>query len=68
MTLKDGWLNRQFEKVSDDVRSWPVWMQREAGFLPGSQCVAVARATEPSAAQTSSDSSQNGAKPEGRKD
>ncbi|MGC4048338.1 MAG: hypothetical protein QM757_01300 [Paludibaculum sp.] len=32
MTLKKGWLNGQFDKVSAEVNSWPGWMQREAGF------------------------------------
>jgi hypothetical protein len=32
MTLRKGWLNRQFTRVESDVRSWPVSMQREAGF------------------------------------
>jgi hypothetical protein len=36
MVLKAGWLNRQFEKVSEDIRKWPIWMRREAGFLPAS--------------------------------
>jgi len=32
MTLNKGWLNRQFDRVSNDVRGWPDWMRREAGF------------------------------------
>ena len=32
--LKPGWLNRQFEKVENEVKDWPDWMQREAGFEP----------------------------------
>jgi hypothetical protein len=32
MELKAGWLDRQFEKVNQEVRDWPSWMQREAGF------------------------------------
>ncbi len=27
-----GWLNRQLQTVSEDVKSWPVWMRREAGL------------------------------------
>ncbi len=27
-----GWINRQYEKISADVESWPAWMKREAGF------------------------------------
>ncbi len=30
--LKPGWLKRQFEKVEEDVKSWPTWMRREAGL------------------------------------
>jgi hypothetical protein len=30
--LKPGWLNRQFEKVKNDVKDWPDWMKREAGL------------------------------------
>jgi hypothetical protein len=32
MTLKPGWLNRQFARVEEEVRQWPEWMRREAGF------------------------------------
>ncbi len=32
MTLNKGWLNRQFERTSEDVQGWPSWMKREAGF------------------------------------
>jgi hypothetical protein len=32
MTLKKGWLNEEFVRVDADVRKWPDWMQREAGF------------------------------------
>ncbi len=30
--LKPGWLNRQFEKVENDVKNWPDWMKRETGL------------------------------------
>jgi hypothetical protein len=30
--LKAGWLDRQFDKVNEEVRDWPEWMRREAGF------------------------------------
>jgi hypothetical protein len=32
MTLKAGWLDRQFERVNAEIREWPTWMRREAGF------------------------------------
>jgi len=32
MSLKEGWLNRQYSKVSADVERWPSWMKREAGL------------------------------------
>jgi hypothetical protein len=32
MTLKAGWLDRQFEKVNEEVNEWPEWMRKEAGF------------------------------------
>jgi hypothetical protein len=33
MTLKAGWLDRQFANVNEEVREWPMWMRREAGFV-----------------------------------
>jgi len=30
--LRPGWLNRQFEKVKNDVKDWPDWMKREIGL------------------------------------
>jgi len=32
MTLKKGWLGRQFDRVTNDVQAWPEWMKIEAGF------------------------------------
>jgi hypothetical protein len=29
MTLKQGWINRQFARVERDAKNWPDWMQRE---------------------------------------
>jgi len=29
MTLRKGWLNRQFASVAKEVDQWPDWMQRE---------------------------------------
>lgn len=37
MTLKAGWLDRQFERVNAEVREWPTWMRREAGFTEPSK-------------------------------
>ncbi len=34
MTLKEGWLDRQFEMVKKDIQAWPEWMRREAKFSP----------------------------------
>jgi hypothetical protein len=31
MALGPDWLNRQYEKATRDVASWPDWMRREAG-------------------------------------
>jgi hypothetical protein len=33
MTLRAGWLDRQFANVNEEVREWPMWMRREAGFV-----------------------------------
>lgn len=33
MNIQPGWLQRQFERVTAEVKSWPKWMQREAGLL-----------------------------------
>jgi hypothetical protein len=27
--LKEGWLDRQIQNATQDVKSWPQWMQRE---------------------------------------
>ena len=32
MDLKAGWLDRQFERLDDDIEKWPEWMKREAAF------------------------------------
>ena len=32
MTLEAGWLQRQLDRVADDVDKWPEWMKREAEF------------------------------------
>ena len=37
MTLKKGWLIRQFAQVEAEVREWPEWMQREAKFSASQQ-------------------------------
>lgn len=28
--FKHGWLNKQIRNASEDVKSWPSWMKREA--------------------------------------
>ena len=30
--LKPGWLDRQFDRALEDIKSWPEWMRREAGL------------------------------------
>lgn len=40
--LKPGWLKRQLEKVEEDVKKWPAWMQREAGLMAKKTRPAVA--------------------------
>jgi hypothetical protein len=35
--LKQGWLNRQIQNASEDVKSWPLWMRREAKLEEGKQ-------------------------------
>lgn len=35
--LKQGWLNRQIQNASADVKSWPPWMRREAKLEGGKQ-------------------------------
>jgi hypothetical protein len=32
MTLKPGWLNRQFTEVEHSIRQWPNWMRQFVGF------------------------------------
>ena len=32
MTLQKGWLGKQFAKVAEEIKEWPDWMRREAGF------------------------------------
>ena len=32
MNLKSGWLDRQFDRVDNDIEKWPDWMKREAAF------------------------------------
>lgn len=32
MTLQKGWLDKQFSKVAEEIKEWPDWMRREAGF------------------------------------
>jgi hypothetical protein len=34
MTLDAGWLQRQLDRVAEDVQKWPDWMKREAEFAP----------------------------------
>ena len=34
MTLRAGWLQRQMDRVEEDIQQWPDWMKREAGLLP----------------------------------
>lgn len=29
MTLKQGWINRQFARLERDAKNWPDWMRRE---------------------------------------
>jgi len=37
MSLRKGWLNRQFVRVDADVRNWPISMKVEAGFAAREQ-------------------------------
>jgi hypothetical protein len=37
--LREGWLNRQLDRVTDDVEKWPDWMKREAAFAPSGPTV-----------------------------
>lgn len=32
MEFEKGWLEAQFVRLSEDVKTWPYWMVREAGF------------------------------------
>lgn len=55
MTLKAGWLNRQFERVNEEIRDWPSWMRREAGFTePSTTSQDQTAAAETTAAATAS--------------
>ena len=40
MILKPGWLKRQLENVTEDVRGWPAWMHRAAGFEEDTKMIA----------------------------
>jgi hypothetical protein len=40
--LTPGWLNRQFDKVEEDIKSWPTWMKREAGLETEAKASAAA--------------------------
>ena len=37
---RPGWLDRQSQKVQEDVKSWPEWMRREAGLERGREAPA----------------------------
>ena len=55
MTLKKGWLIRQFAQVEAEVREWPEWMQREAKFSTSQQpdtLPATVQTTQQTAAHT----------------
>jgi hypothetical protein len=30
--LRRGWAKRQMENMEKNIREWPAWMRREAGF------------------------------------
>jgi hypothetical protein len=47
MTLRKGWLNRQFARVESDVQKWPASMQREAAFSVGAQALAPQQSGSP---------------------
>ena len=32
--MDSGWLDRQLDKASREVREWPAWMREEAGIDP----------------------------------
>ncbi len=49
MELSKGWLQDEFKCVSDDIRKWPEWMQREAGFQAESEEEPEARESETTA-------------------
>lgn len=31
----EGWLKKQLDSVSKDIKTWPAWMQRGAGLMDG---------------------------------
>lgn len=34
---KKHWLNEQIDEASKDIKNWPSWMRREAGFKETSE-------------------------------
>jgi hypothetical protein len=45
MSLRKDWLNRQFVRVDADVRSWPISMKVEAGFVTREQAAQLLSST-----------------------
>ncbi len=66
MTLRKGWLNRQFSRVESDVRCWPVSMQREAGFSVPAQHVPPRHSANPARDSTQIAAQEGPAKKEDR--
>ena len=31
--FEPGWLKKQYEKASEDIKKWPEWMRREAAKI-----------------------------------
>ena len=58
--LKPGWLKRQLEQSSDDVRSWPEWMRRAAGVTDEARDLLVQICSPPSCLHTMPSENPNG--------
>lgn len=37
MSLRQGWINRQFARVERDAKNWPDWMRRETEIRASEQ-------------------------------
>lgn len=53
MTLRQGWLRRQYEIAHAEVQSWPAWMKPESSVLNKAPADSKNEQDEPELAQAS---------------